>query len=254
MTEIAHTIDLNLPAQLRDRSFRRKFFLAEASAWIAEQLIALRKRRGLSQKQVAELTNTQQPAISRAERADYQNWSFNTLRAIADALDARIRVYIEPYEDVLKEYESEDSIEAARAVAPQSSVVEITMPTIANVDHIIGAAGGLEGYMLPLNLAGIVTPTFTVSPTNQLVSYAAVDTSDNGGYVFPIMADPEKIIALKENALLKKKVVDLESKISRLEIAALVVEASQCEPIGITDMAGADRARPPLGPNQSYAI
>lgn len=104
MIEIAGSIDLKLPAKLRDRGYRQKFFLAEASARIAAQIIALRKRRGLSQKQVAEIAGTRQPAISRAEQADYQNWSFNTLRAIADALDARIRVVIEPAEDVMREY------------------------------------------------------------------------------------------------------------------------------------------------------
>ena len=99
------TIDLNLVEELRDQSFARRFFAAELSADIARQLIDLRKRRGLNQKQVAELANTKQPAISRAEQADYQNWSFKTLRAIADALQARIRVSIQPYEDVINEYD-----------------------------------------------------------------------------------------------------------------------------------------------------
>lgn len=53
------------------------------------------------------MIGTRQPAISRVEKADYQNWSFNTLRKIADAQDARIRVSIEPAEDILKEYETE---------------------------------------------------------------------------------------------------------------------------------------------------
>lgn len=107
--ELAFPVELKIPEKLRDKEYRQKFFLAEASSRIAAQLIALRKRRGLNQKEVAELTQTRQPAISRVEQADYQNWSFNTLRAITDALDARIRVIIEPAEDVLKEYESDES-------------------------------------------------------------------------------------------------------------------------------------------------
>ncbi len=31
-----------------------------------------------------------QPRISKVERADYENWSFNTLRRLAEAMDARI--------------------------------------------------------------------------------------------------------------------------------------------------------------------
>jgi transcriptional regulator with XRE-family HTH domain len=100
----APSIDIDLREKLEDREYRKRYFLAEASALIAELLIALRKRRNLNQKQVAELVGTRQPAISRAEKADYHSWSFNTLRGIADALDARIRVIIEPSEDVLHEY------------------------------------------------------------------------------------------------------------------------------------------------------
>jgi hypothetical protein len=43
-----------------------------------------------------------QPAISRSEQADYQNWNLNTLRIIAEAQDARIRVLIEAVEDILR--------------------------------------------------------------------------------------------------------------------------------------------------------
>ncbi|WOH72813.1 XRE family transcriptional regulator [Bradyrhizobium sp. NDS-1] len=99
------SIDLRLLEKLQgDRSYRQAFFLAESSALIAKQLIELRKRRGLSQKEVADELQTGQPAISRVERADYRNWSFNTLRRLAAALDARIRVVIEPAEDVIREY------------------------------------------------------------------------------------------------------------------------------------------------------
>ena len=102
------SIDLGISKKLRsDRAYRQAFFLAESSALIAQQLIELRKRRGLNQSQVAEALETGQPAISRVERADYRNWSFNTLRRLADAMDARLRVIIEPSEDVLGEYEGQ---------------------------------------------------------------------------------------------------------------------------------------------------
>jgi transcriptional regulator with XRE-family HTH domain len=108
------SIDLNLFEKLQDRTYRARFFLSEASARIAKQLIGLRKRRGLTQAELAELAGTGQPAISRAERADYRNWSFNTLRSLAEALDARIHVSIEASEDVLVEYKN-----GSNASAPQ---------------------------------------------------------------------------------------------------------------------------------------
>lgn len=107
------SIDLDVFTKLKDREFRKSFFLAEASAKIAQQLIRLRKRRGLSQGQVAELAGTKQPAVSRAERADYQNWSFSSLRSLADALDGRLRVIIEASEDVIGEYKSEEFAQTA---------------------------------------------------------------------------------------------------------------------------------------------
>jgi transcriptional regulator with XRE-family HTH domain len=127
MAEIAHSVNLDLPAKLQDRAYRQKFFLAESSARIAAQLIALRKRRGLNQQQVAEMIGTRQPAISRVEQADYQNWSFNSLRSIADALDARIRVIIQPAEDVLKEYDrAEESVEDDEVAALAESSTSVS--------------------------------------------------------------------------------------------------------------------------------
>jgi transcriptional regulator with XRE-family HTH domain len=113
MAEIAHSIDLNLPEKLKEQAYRQKFFLAESSAQIAAQLIALRKKRDLNQQEVAELIGTQQPAISRIEKADYQSWSFTVLRKIADALDARLRVIIEPAEDIIREYDEGRELKAA---------------------------------------------------------------------------------------------------------------------------------------------
>lgn len=108
MSDALPSIELDLVKKLQDRSYRQSFFIAESSALIAKQLIQLRKRRGLNQTEVAAALETGQPAISRVERADYRNWSFNTLRRLAEAMDARIRVYIEPSEDVLPEYEAEE--------------------------------------------------------------------------------------------------------------------------------------------------
>jgi len=105
MVEIAHPIEINLPAKLQDQEYRQKYFLAESSAQLAEQIAALRKLRGLNQTQLAEMVGTKQSAISRAEQADYQNWNFGTVRKMFSALDGRLRVTIEASEDVLSQYE-----------------------------------------------------------------------------------------------------------------------------------------------------
>jgi transcriptional regulator with XRE-family HTH domain len=107
----ARFIEIDLADKLKDPIFRKAFLSAEGSANIAEQIVALRKRRNLNQKEVAELVGTAQPAISRAERADYDSWSYKALKAITDALNARLRVVIEAWEDVAHEYESQEPSE-----------------------------------------------------------------------------------------------------------------------------------------------
>jgi DNA-binding XRE family transcriptional regulator len=105
MAEIAHSIDLDLVRKLHDDAkYRQQYFWDEASARIVADMIALRKSRGLNQKQVAEKVGTKQSAISRVEKAEYKNWNLKTLRSIADALDARLRITMEPFEEVLRKY------------------------------------------------------------------------------------------------------------------------------------------------------
>jgi transcriptional regulator with XRE-family HTH domain len=119
------SIDLDIAERLRDDAeFRQAYFLAESSGMIARQLIRLRKRRGLSQTEVAKQLDTRQPAISRVESADYRNWSFNTLRRLAEAMDARLRVIIEPSEDILSEYEEPKAEAEAKPAAKPSQAAE----------------------------------------------------------------------------------------------------------------------------------
>ncbi len=128
MTEVDHPVDLRLAEKMSDKKFRMRFFIAESSALIAEQIIALRKRRGYNQKEVAEKVGTKQPAISRVEQADYRNWSFNTLRSIAEVLDARIRVSIEASEDIIHEYQRPDAHLAASQGTAKTQTAQSDSP------------------------------------------------------------------------------------------------------------------------------
>lgn len=137
-SEAAHQITLNLAGKLRHRAYREEYFVAESSAHIAKQLIALRKRRNLSQAEVAELIGTKQPAISRIERADYHNRSLSALQSIAKALDARVTVYIEPSEDVLGEYETSNEV----ATVESSGTNLIVMPAYPSAQFDLNASVG----------------------------------------------------------------------------------------------------------------
>jgi ribosome-binding protein aMBF1 (putative translation factor) len=65
---------------------------AEANDTVARQIYALRKRAGLTQRELAEKVNTTTSVISRLEDADYEGHSLAMLRRIAAAVNQRIEL------------------------------------------------------------------------------------------------------------------------------------------------------------------
>ncbi len=63
---------------------------------IAYQVYDLRKKAGLTQKQLADLVGTKQSNIARLESADYTSYTRQTLEKIAKALKARVEVRVIP--------------------------------------------------------------------------------------------------------------------------------------------------------------
>ena len=125
------SIDWGIADRLKnDRGFRQRFIKAWAQADIATQVRALRKKRRLNQTLLAKLVGTRQSAISRAEQADYDGWTFKTLVNLADGLDARLRVSFEPIEEVISLHEegerasTVDDIRVSRASAGAASVTQ----------------------------------------------------------------------------------------------------------------------------------
>ena len=88
--------DRYLEEQLQDPAFAARFKNA-GEAWdVALQIAALRQQAGLSQKDLAKLLKTSQQQISRLESPGYEGHSLSTLRRVADALHARVRIVFEP--------------------------------------------------------------------------------------------------------------------------------------------------------------
>jgi len=88
--------DRYLEEQLQDPAFAARFDQA-GEAWdVALQIVALRQQAGLSQKELAKLLNTSQQQISRLESPGYEGHSLSTLRRVADALHAHVRIVFEP--------------------------------------------------------------------------------------------------------------------------------------------------------------
>jgi ribosome-binding protein aMBF1 (putative translation factor) len=93
--------DTYLDEQMKDPAFAERFKRA-GTAWnIALQIAALRKQAGLSQKDLAHELKTSQQQISRLESPEYEGHSLSMLRRVADALDAELKISLEPNHSVV---------------------------------------------------------------------------------------------------------------------------------------------------------
>jgi transcriptional regulator with XRE-family HTH domain len=109
--------DLGLVKELEDREFRNQFFRTEREIDIPAQIKTLRKLRKLKQEELADLVGTKQSAISRLERSQEAKFELETLVKLAEALDARLSVLIEPYETVIARYRAEQTASKASAAS-----------------------------------------------------------------------------------------------------------------------------------------
>lgn len=66
------------------------------NAAVARQIYSIRKARGLTQRQLADLVGTKQPVIARLEDADYLGHSLSMLSRIGEALGCCVTVTLRP--------------------------------------------------------------------------------------------------------------------------------------------------------------
>ena len=84
----------SLKIHLENPKVRAEYKALEEEYTLIRQLIDLRIKRGLSQRQLAKRAGMQQPVVARLEGG--QTASLRTLRRVADALDADVRVTLVP--------------------------------------------------------------------------------------------------------------------------------------------------------------
>ena len=92
-----------LKKEFEDEEYRCGYAESFLSSLIATQMRVLRQQRGFSQKRLAELMGTKQPAISRLEDVNYSTWRVATLKKIARALGVRLKISFETFGDLLHE-------------------------------------------------------------------------------------------------------------------------------------------------------
>ena len=83
-----------LRESMRDPGFKREYDALEEEFTLAREIIELRIRRKLTQKQLAQQMGTSQPAIARIESGSYKNVSLSFLRRLGKALGAVPEVHL----------------------------------------------------------------------------------------------------------------------------------------------------------------
>jgi transcriptional regulator with XRE-family HTH domain len=128
----------------------------------ARNLVYLRRYRGTSQKALAELVGTSQPAIARIESGQ-ENITLDTLKRIAHALDGRIFVSIHPADHEFH--------------APRSWWEELDLPV--NSWKVVGWLSENDGHT-ERALIGIERPAATTDTTPLEIEPA--DSNTGSGY------------------------------------------------------------------------
>jgi DNA-binding XRE family transcriptional regulator len=95
-----------LEEQLEREEVRREYARLAPFYRLAEQLILLRKQRGLTQKDLAEKTGTTQAVISRLENVSV-HCSLESVIRLAEGLNAVVELKITPLEKLQKENDTD---------------------------------------------------------------------------------------------------------------------------------------------------
>lgn len=80
---------------LSNSEVKAEYDALEEEFELANQIIELRQRAGLTQKELAEKIHTSQPAISRLESGNYKNVSMMFLRKVGNALGVKPHIQFE---------------------------------------------------------------------------------------------------------------------------------------------------------------
>lgn len=83
-----------LNKELNNSDFRAEYEALEDEFTLAKEVMQLRKSNNLTQKDLAKLAGTSQPAIARLESGNYKNLSLSFIRKVAEALGATPEIHL----------------------------------------------------------------------------------------------------------------------------------------------------------------
>ena len=83
-----------LNKELQNPEFKTEYEALEDEFILAKEVMQLRKSNNLTQKDLAKLAGTSQPAIARLESGNYKNLSLSFIRKVAEALGAVPEIHL----------------------------------------------------------------------------------------------------------------------------------------------------------------
>lgn len=86
--------DSLLKKEIKDKDFKLEYDALANEFTLAKEIIKLRKKRHLTQKDLALKMGTSQPAIARIESGNYRNLSLSFINKLAKALDAEPVIHL----------------------------------------------------------------------------------------------------------------------------------------------------------------
>lgn len=90
------TLKEHIAERMKDPKFKKAWHDLDTEFELLESMIKAREKIGLTQEELAKRIGTKQPALSRLERGGFAKATVETLKKIADALDARLIIKLQP--------------------------------------------------------------------------------------------------------------------------------------------------------------
>nr|WP_281719945.1 helix-turn-helix transcriptional regulator [Nitrosomonas nitrosa] len=91
--------------EFSNKDYAHAYMNSHQSSRIATQIKVLREQRGLTQKQLAELSGIKQERLSLLEDVDYDSWTVATLRKLAHAFDTTLHISFIPFSQGIQDIE-----------------------------------------------------------------------------------------------------------------------------------------------------
>ena len=82
--------------QMKHPEFKKAWHDLDTEFELLESMIKAREKAGFTQEQLAKKIGTKQPVLSRLERGGFKKASVETLKKIADALNVKLVIKMQP--------------------------------------------------------------------------------------------------------------------------------------------------------------